>query len=159
MNHSPATARESLRWGRSQWGSARPRPAAWWHAGPLGALAAVVLGVVFSLIGFDADHRWLAFGVSTLCFTGPALALAWAVVVDRSTIRGAVDRPEESVENIWLDKATQRALYDAFILAGAGAAVLSLTRWEVPGATALMVLAVLIAVDVAARYALARRAG
>ncbi|QOR70780.1 hypothetical protein IM660_00150 [Ruania alkalisoli] len=150
-------ARERLRWGRSQWG--RTRPAAWWHAAPLGIVLTVILSIAFSLIGFDAEQRRLALGIGLLCFTGPALALAWIVVVDRSTIRGAVDRPEETVENIWWDKATQHTLYDVVVVIGVGAAVLSLTGWEVTAVTALMALAGLIAADVAIRYVLARRAG
>ncbi|WP_159618835.1 hypothetical protein [Ruania rhizosphaerae] len=151
------TARKPLRWGRSQWG--RTHPGAWWHAAPLGIVLTVTLSIAFSLIGFDAEQRRLALGIGLLCFAGPALALAWIVVVDRSTIRGAVDRPEETVENIWWDRATQRTLYDVVVVVGVGAAVLSLTGWEVTAVTALMALAGLIAADVAIRYVLARRAG
>ncbi|SEE77683.1 hypothetical protein [Ruania alba] len=156
-NSSSTPTDQRSRWGRSRWGS--PRPAAWWHAAPVGIVLAVVFALAFSLIGFDAEQRRLALGIGMLCFAGPSLALAWVLVVDRSTIRGAVDRPEESVENNWWDKATQHTLYDTFVLAGVGAAVLSLTDWEVTGAVALMVLGGLIAADVAVRYALARRAG
>jgi hypothetical protein len=93
-------------------------------------------------------------GVTTLPV---GAALGWAVLVDRTSITGAVERPEESVESRWLEQAAFGALFDGFAMIGLGAGAIAITGVEVAADVVLIALWVLLTVDVGVRYLVARR--
>ena len=83
--------------------------------------------------------------------------LGWVLLVDRTSLEGAVARPEESVESVWLDRAMAGALTDAMAAIGLAAGAIAVSGKDVPAGAVLIVLWFLVALDVAARYLLLRR--
>lgn len=124
----------------------------------VGAALAAGLGTGFALLGEPAEAG-LRFTVMALVTLPVTAALAWAVLVDRSSLPDAVERPEDSVESAWYDSAARSAFLDVFVTVGLAAAVFSITRVQVDTGMLLLGLAVLIALDFAVRYLLAKRAG
>ncbi|MFT4296684.1 MAG: hypothetical protein QM582_14865 [Micropruina sp.] len=124
----------------------------------LGGLLAAGIGGL--LATFGGQENWLSgFVIGAVVTLPTASALAWAVLVDRSTLRGAVDRPEESVENTWYDQAASGAFNDLIMVIGLGAGAFSIFRVGIAASAVLMVLALLAAADFGLRYWVASRAG
>lgn len=108
------TMKKQTRWGRTPAG--RPSMLV---AIPLGVLIGILLGVIFSLIrGLQAEDVVLYFALMAAMTAPIGIALAWAIVVDRSTLTGAIAHPEVSVESHWHRKAAQTSFL-ALINAGA----------------------------------------
>ncbi|MFZ1911426.1 MAG: hypothetical protein WAU30_03595 [Propionicimonas sp.] len=84
------------------------------------------------------------------------VALGWAILVDWSSIAGSVERPEESVESRWLERASQGALMDGFAMIGLGAGG-AITRVDVAADLVLIGLWVLLSLDLGVRYLVLRR--
>lgn len=122
----------------------------------IGVLAAgVVAGLTFALSPSETPGLLaVVTGVTTLPV---GAALGWAVLVDRTSITGAVERPEESVESRWLEQASFGALFDGFAMIGLGAGAIAITGVEVAADVVLIALWVLLTVDVGVRYLVARR--
>ena len=53
-------------------------------------------------------------------------ALAWVVLVDRSTITGASKNAEENVENLWFERAAMGAFGDLMLVIGLGTGVVAI---------------------------------
>jgi hypothetical protein len=85
------------------------------------------------------------------------VALGWAILVAPSSITGAVERPEESVESRWLERASVGALMDGFAMIGLSAVAIAITEVEVAADVVLMALWVLLSVDLGVRYLVLRR--
>lgn len=145
------------RWGRSKFGSGTASALA--LAIPAGMLLSAATATVAVSVGFAADRPWLGATALGVALAGPMVALAWVLCVDRSTIRGAAERPEESVESGWYRRATSGAFHDVLGLTGLGVAVLFLSEVQVPGSYALLAVLVLCFASFAIRYAIQRRQG
>lgn len=94
---------------------------------PVGLALSLGFGVTQSMLtNPDGPTKWLAGLVIGACLSPCAIALVAALIVDRSTIPGAVRNPEASVENAWYDKAAVTAFHVALGVCGVGAFV---TTW------------------------------
>lgn len=147
--------------GRTAWGATkkgRRGVGLWGPAVGIGVVVSAVLAGLALMVSSSPEPGLLAV-VTAAVVLPVGVALGWAVMVDRSSISGAVDRPEESVESRWWDQAASGALMDGFAMIGLGAGAIALTGVEVAADTVLMALWVLLSVDVGIRYLVARRAG
>ena len=80
---------------KSTWGRTRPggMPALA-VAIPAGLLLALGVALIAHFSGALPDEPLVTIPVFTLAGAGPLVGLVYALVVDRSTIKGAVARPE-----------------------------------------------------------------
>ncbi|RWR18350.1 hypothetical protein D8Y24_11570 [Agrococcus lahaulensis] len=154
MNDAPA-ARTTSRFGRARFGGGTPALLAATLLG--GAAIASALGALYAALG-DQGDPWLRFVVMAVVTLPVAAALVWAASVDRSSLTDATERPEDSVESAWFDRAARGAFGDTFMTVGLAAAAFSITGLQVDTGLLLLALATLIGVDVAVRYLLAKRA-
>lgn len=157
MTDAPAT-RTNSRFGRARFGGGTPALVAATLLG--GAAIASALGALYAALGEQGDQgdAWLRFSVMAVVTLPVAAALVWAASVDRSTLTDATERPEDSVESAWFDRAARGAFGDTFMTVGLAAAAFSITGLQVDTGLLLLGLATLIGVDVAVRYLLAKRA-
>lgn len=118
------------------------------------AITAGIVAVFFSLYP-DANRVLAAAVFAALCLP-TAVALGWALLVDRMTIRGATARPKDSVESHWLDKASAGAFLDVLVLTGVGSAILALTGTEISATFVCMAICIVAQLDCGVRYLLAR---
>lgn len=130
----------------------------------LGTLLAGLLGVIaygLAALAPDADPRRapLIGLVLAVIILPVAIAVVWALLVDRDTVRGAIRNTEETVENRWYEKATSGAFHDLMVVLGLGTAVVSLARWDLDASTAGVVLLLAMTLSVAVRYLLQKRRG
>lgn len=117
----------------------------------IGAAISAAAGALFVALG-DVERPILAFALMAT-FTFPAAAaLGWAVLVDRTTLAGAADKPEDSVESAWYDKAASGAFGDVLLVGGLGAGGFALTWIEGPLTWALSGLVLFAMIDFAVRY-------
>lgn len=134
------------KWGRTRSGRS-PLPAAL-------ATGSVITGLVACAGAiFGSSHLAALLAALTLPIT---VTLGWVLVVDRTTIRGAVARPSESVEGRWYDTATSGAFHDVLIMIGLGAACFSLIPALRPleASWVMIGLGLFMAADVFIRYRL-----
>ncbi|WP_306234013.1 hypothetical protein [Agrococcus beijingensis] len=154
MNDTTASAPRT-RLGRSRWGGGAA-------ALVLGALLiALVLagsmGALYAWLGESGGGR-LRFAVMAAVTLPIGLALGWALLVDRSSVRGAAERPEESVESAWYQQAAEGTMRDMLITLGLGAAAFSITGLQVDSGMLLAGAVTLMMLSFLARYQLAKRA-
>ncbi|WP_159828746.1 hypothetical protein [Arthrobacter sp. 9AX] len=149
------TARST--WGRTRFGS-RSVPALA-LAIPVGVILAVLASGAALLAGFSQQQPLLGAAVAAGATVAPLTGLAWAVLVDRNTLRGAAARPEESVESRWYGASAAGAFHDLLIVVGLATAVLFLTPLEMDGSTALVCMLIAGALSVGVRYAVNKRRG
>ena len=143
------------KWGRTRFGG---RHSALLVAVPFGIVLAAAAGALAGwAAGAAGGDVLLVAAVFALAMALPMISAVWVVVVDRSTLRGALDRPEESIESSWLDKASQGAFNDTLLLAGLGTAALFVSRTEVPGSYTLLTVVVVMMASFGIRYLVARR--
>ncbi|WP_136787197.1 hypothetical protein [Arthrobacter sp. CAU 1506] len=139
---------------RSRWGQARfggGTAALLSTSLAIGVLISAGLGGLFVLLT-DVERPLLAFAVVVVCTLPVAAALGWAVLVERSTLTGAIDKPEDSIESAWYQKATSGAFGDILLAGGLGAAVFSFTGLEAPIGWILAAVLLFAMLDFAARY-------
>lgn len=147
------------KWGRTTFGAGRyPAMAV---ALPCGIVLGALLGVLAALLGVGGSDPALVGAVFAVCLAFPSTMLVYLLVVDRSTMTGAADRPEESVEAGWYEKAAAGALTDIVLAAGATATVLSFIPEKFALDPGLMLAGVVASafVSVAVRYLLQRHRG
>lgn len=143
-------------WGRSRFGARRR--SALLLAVPIGLALAAGLGALAGWAAAAAGAEpVLVAAVFALATALPTISAVWLLVVDRSTLRGALDRPEESIESSWLDRASQGAFTDTLTIAGLGTAALFISGAEVPGSYALLAVVVVMMASFGIRYLVARR--
>ena len=144
---------------KSRWGATRTGRRGLGLWGPALAIGVLAAGAVAWLtFAFSPSDTPALLAVVTGVTTLPVgVAAGWAVLVDRSSIAGVVERPEESVESRWLDQAAVGALFDGFAMIGLGAAAIAITGVEVAADVVLIDLWALLAVDLGVRYLVARR--
>lgn len=153
------TEQPRTKWGQARFGSGRVPAVA--VALPCGLLLGAGAGWASVATGVAKANPVLGFWVFAACLTMPALLLVYAAVVDRNTIQGAVDRPDDSVESDWYDKAASRSFTDLILILGVGATVLAFLPGEFSVNLLLILpaLLVLCAVLFGVRYLLQRHKG
>lgn len=148
---------ERTTWGRASIGSGRMPAMA--IAVPLGVLLGVALGFVALWAGVAGPYPVLGVAVFALCLSLPSTALVYVLVVDRSTMRGAVERPEESVESRWYEKAAAGALTDVVLLAGLAVMFMAFVETSLDDTLILGAVVVVAMLSFAIRFAIARSKG
>ncbi|MDQ1125999.1 hypothetical protein QE428_001032 [Microbacterium sp. SORGH_AS 505] len=155
MSHATQD-QDRTRWGRLRGGSRIP---AMTIAMPVGLVLAAVVGVIAAVM-WDAPTPPVVVGIGFTVVTLPALvALAWVFLVDRSTLRGALDRPEESVEGAWYNRAAQGAFSDILLIVGLGTAFLAITGIRIDVLIALIGVLLVAMGSFGIRYLIAQRRG
>lgn len=119
------------------------------------ALAGVVAAVVMTTIGAERPG---VYGAVFASFVFPVgVALGWVLLVDRSSLTGALARPQDSVEDRWLNQAMAGAFLDLIAVAGVLAAILTITGTVWNAAPVVATLILLGFADVGVRYWLGQR--
>ncbi len=118
-----ATQQTRTAWGRMKFGSGRVSAMA--IAIPSGVTLGAVVGLLSVLIGLTGPHPVLGGVVFALCLTVPATLLVYILVVDRNTLDGAAERPDDSIESRWYERAAAGAFTDIILVIGVGATVLA----------------------------------
>jgi len=142
-------------WGRARFGGGSTTLLA--ASLTAGALVSACLGGLFLVLG-NAQDPVLAFSVVAVVTLPVTAVLAWAVLVERSTLAGALEKPEDSIESAWYDRAAGGAFGDVLIVGGLGAGALAFTGTEAPLAWALSALVLFAMLDLAVRYLWLKRA-
>lgn len=148
-----------------------PRQTRWGRSRLLGGgtgrliAASVVLGTALSsavgglYIAIDNPTRpWVVLAIFVFVMLPVSTALAWVVLVDRSTITGAVKNAEENVENNWFERAAMGAFGDLMLVIGLGTGVVAIFDVAVAPALLLGALWVLASLDFGVRYLAIRKA-
>ena len=112
---------------------------------PAGVALAVLIGVVQMLINPPGPMRGWIVPIMALCLATPCVMGVWVLIVDRSTLPGAVRNPEASIENSWYNKAASATFNMALAVSGVGASVASLMRATVVSWTLIGVFGALAA--------------
>lgn len=153
------TEQARTRWGRTKFGNGRTPAMA--VAVPCGMIGGAAAGWLAVSTGAAGANPGLGFLVFAACLTMPAVALAYVLIVDRNTLRGASRRPEESIESGWYDKAASGSFTDLLLAGGVAAVILGFIPGDLP-ADLKLVLPGLLAACAASfgiRYLALRRKG
>ena len=142
------------KWGRTRFGARRP---ALLVAVPIGIVLAAAVGALAAWTGVAGDDPLPGGAAFALVTVWPLTAAAWIAVVDRSTLRGALARPEDSVESSWIDTASQHAFTDTLTMVGLGTAALAVSGAQLPGSVVGVAVIVVMMATFGIRYLLARR--
>lgn len=155
----PHTAPDArARWGRINFAGGRAPAMA--VAIPAGLILAAGVGALTLLTGVaQGDRALLIAGVFALLMSGGFVGLIWALVVDRSSLRGALDKPEESIESKWLEAAMSGALGDTIMLTGFALATLTITGLELDVIWALVGVLWVAFSSTVVRYLMAKKRG
>lgn len=139
----------TTRWGSSRWGGGKR--ALWFVALGLGVLIAVLSGLLAVLLGHP-ENPVLTFCIVAVAALPAGTALGWAIGVDRSSLTGAVSRPEDSVESSWYSTAAAGVFTDLLLVCGLGAALFSFTAITAPVGLCLAAVVAIAMLDFGARY-------
>lgn len=143
-------------WGRSGFGGGTAT-----LLGVSAALAVVTSGALAwaAHLALDGDRRLVALVLAGALAPG-FFAIAWALLVDRSTLRDVVERPELSVEHQWLQRAQSGAFSDLLLAGGVLLVLGAFLDVDLGWHVALASLLGLVMTDAVARYLwLKRREG
>ncbi|MDO4897950.1 MAG: hypothetical protein Q3965_01460 [Rothia sp. (in: high G+C Gram-positive bacteria)] len=120
-------SQEKTRWGRAKFGESSQLLIALSLLG--GAL--VPLGTAFLLFMNKQDGDfWFYLLASFVATYLISVASIWALLVDRNTLAGAVEKPENSVESLWYSKATENTFHIMLAVLGLSAGVSSIYNWQ-----------------------------
>lgn len=117
----------------------------------IGVIVSACLGWGFSLLG-DVERPVLAFSLMTVSTLPVTTALGWAVLVDRATLVGATEKPDDSIESSWYEKAAGGVFGDMLLIGGLGATVFAFTKIEAPISWCLAAVVLFAMLDFTARY-------
>lgn len=159
MNEQPRVGKVSAAAKKTAWGRSRFGGGGWaLFVGSLAIGLPIALGLVWLEIQFGKPSQpWLFFWVLLLAQLPITTVGGWAVLVDRSTIKGAVKNTEDTIENQWYTKATSGAFLDIFVLTGVGSAVTAYLDLPLTVSWTLTILAIFSVVDFGVRYLWLRR--
>lgn len=145
------------RWGRVRFGGGR-LPALW-VAAPMGVILAVALALLF-MVTHDSEPHPVVGGVTiAITMVWVCTGLAWALIVDRDTVRGATKNPEQSVESVWFDRAASGAFSDTLLTTGLGTAAIVFARIDISATVALSAVILIAMASCAVRYVIQQRRG
>lgn len=122
--------------------------------------AALAAGTGWLCMALESGHRspWLVFWVAAIVTLPACSGLVWALLVDRSTLAGAPEDPESSVEGSWYDKAAASTFHVLIATLGLGAGAFQLLKIDVAPSLLLSGYFLLAVGAFAVNYLLARRA-
>lgn len=126
----------------------------------LGGGVAGVLAMAVIVIALNGPARgWPYAVVMAPAVFGAAFAAAWVLVVDRASVRGAVEDPESSAEAGWYDAAALGSFHDLIIVMGLGLAALVIVPGAVsiPAHTVLLILLLAVGIDILVPYQVLKR--
>lgn len=157
MSTEPRTDTRT-RWGRIKLAGGRiPAMAV---AIPAGLILAAGVGALTLLTKVaQGDKALVIAGVFALVVSWGFIGLIWALVVDRSSLRGALDNPDESIESKWLESAMAGALRDTIMLTGFALATLAITGFEFDVTWALIGVIWVAFFSTFVRYLMAKKRG
>lgn len=148
---------------RTHWGRVRfagGRIPAMAIAIPVGLVLATGVGAITLWTGVArGEQALLIAGVFALIVSWGLVGLVWAALVDRSSLRGAIDKPDESIESTWLDAAMAGAFRDTIMLTGLSLAILAITGFEFDVVWALTGVLVVAFFSTFVRYLMAKKRG
>lgn len=126
---------------------------------PMGLAEAAAIGVALHLAFPQLRHTsmnaWLSITAICACFTPGTVSLTWVLLVDRSTLPGALPHPENSIESSWYDQAAKDGFHLIIAATGVGAVLASL--WLPPMVSwTLVAVFAFAAVAFAASYLIRR---
>ncbi|MCR2799946.1 hypothetical protein QNO21_12510 [Microbacterium sp. zg-Y818] len=142
------------RWGRARFGGGSAT--LWGTSLMIGVVVSACGGGLFVALNPD-ERAGLAFAVVMAGTLPAAAALGWGLLVDRSTIAGAVAKPDDSIESDWYQKAAGGAFHDVLLVGGLGAAAFSFARIEASVGVVLAAVVLFAMLDCAARYLWVKR--
>jgi hypothetical protein len=146
------------RWGRIRFAGRRLPAMA--IAIPTGLVLAIGVGAITLWTGVARGEQAVPIaGVFALVMSWGLVGLVWAIIVDRSSLRGAIDKPDESIESAWLDSAMAGAFRDTIMLTGVVLAILSITGFELDVVWALIGVIVVGFFSTFVRYLMAKKRG
>ncbi len=143
------TTTAASRWGRARFGGSFAGLALASLA--VGVLLAGGVGWLFASFALT-DRPGIGFAFVAAGVLPVATMLGWAIFVDRSTLAGAVERPEESIESVWYEKAASGAFGDILLVGGISAVGFSIMQIDAP---VMLVVAIVIGfamLDFGVRY-------
>ncbi|MGO1235331.1 MAG: hypothetical protein ACTHY8_01365 [Microbacterium gubbeenense] len=118
------------------------------------------VGALTLLTGVSrGDEALLIAGVFSIIMSWGLIGLIWALLVDRSTLRGVIDKPDESIESKWLDAAMSGAFSDTVMLTGFALAALAISGFEFDAMWALIGVIVIAFFSAFVRYLMAKKRG
>ncbi len=139
---------------QTRWGKAR-------FGGGSAALLSISLGIglivsaglawLFLVLG-DVERPALAFTLTAVTTLPVTAALGWAVLVNRSTLAGAIERPDDSIESAWYEKAAGAVFGDILLVGGLGATAFAFTKIEAPISWCLAAVVLFSMLDFTARF-------
>ncbi|HMS36428.1 MAG TPA: hypothetical protein PKA93_04630 [Arachnia sp.] len=144
------TTPQQTRWGRSRFFGGGGIALVAVSVG-IGAALSSGIGGLFAAFG-NPTKPLLAFAVVAIVTLPVSTALAWVLLVDRATITGATRNPDESIENVWFERAALGAFGDLMIVLGLGSAAFAVFDLGIAPALLLAALFVLASADFAVRY-------
>ncbi|MDN5818850.1 MAG: hypothetical protein L0I94_11930 [Yaniella sp.] len=146
------------RWGRTRFAGGRIPALAF--AIPVGLLLATGVGAItlWSRVA-QGEYALLIAGMGAFFTSWGMIGLVWALVVDRTTIRGAVDKPEQSIESEWMEAAMAGAFRDTIMMTGLGLVALGLTGFELDALPALTGVLFIAICSTFVRYLMAKKRG
>ncbi|WP_232527820.1 hypothetical protein [Microbacterium suaedae] len=155
MTTKPTTDART-RWGRIKFAGGRVPAMA--IAIPAGLVLAVAAGALTLLTQVsEGEHALVVAGVTALVMSWGLIGLTWALVVDRASLQGAIDNPEESIESKWLDTAMAGALRDTIMLTGFALATLAITGFDIDALWALVGVILIAFSSTLVRYLMAKK--
>ncbi|MDK6905716.1 hypothetical protein QP315_00550 [Actinotignum timonense] len=90
---------------------------------PAGLPLALIAGAIRAHLNPSTLEPWLATALYAAFFYVPLTLLLWVTLVDRSTLPGAADKPQLSVESHWHTRAADTAFLATLTACGIGAFV------------------------------------
>ena len=146
------------RWGRTTFADGRIPALS--IAIPVGIVLALGAGALTLLTDVASGAQALLIaGAFAFILSWGFIGLVWALVVDRTTLRGAIDNPDESIESQWLESAMSSALGDTIMATGVGLVMIALTGFEIDAIWALSGVIAIAFLSTAVRYLMAKARG
>lgn len=150
------TKKTASTWGSSRFGGGQATLLAVSIVG--GAALSLLVG--WGIVSFrQADLPGWALPLVSLPLWPVASAGLWVLLVDRSTLKGALRNPEASVESHWYAKAAENTFHSMIAIMGLGAAAFSIFDWDAPVSWVLTATTVLAMLTFLVSYQVYKRRG
>ena len=154
MNEETTPTGPRSHWGRSRFGgSSRTLLVTCLLAGNGISL---LLGWVITLLQPEHAGPGL-FAIGAIATLPVSCIAVWALLIDRTTLTGAPDDPESSIEGQWLDRAAGSSFTDLIAIIGLGCAVFTFVELPISTGLAFGGLFGIAALDFFLRYQLIKR--
>ena len=139
------------KWGRSRFGGSPTTLIVTSLA--IGTVLALITAWLISLTKPNYQGPgWLIYVICMVVLLPVAAAAAWALLVNRSTLAGAPDDPDSSVEAGWYNKAATGAFHTLISSLGIGVLVFSLVDIEISTSILLIIYCGIAVIAFAVSY-------